>query len=72
MSLPIHTKNYQTYTSTQKESKLLCSNYGPNSLSFNVDKIIEKIMYSGIFKFLDKTNIMYLFHFHFRQQLHML
>ena len=41
----------------KKESKLFCSNYRPIFLLSNIDKIIEKIMYNRIYKFLDKNNI---------------
>ena len=51
----------------KKESKLFCSNYRPISLISNIDKIIEKIMYNRIYKFLDKTSIIYSIHFGFRQ-----
>ena len=41
----------------KKELKLFCSNYRPISLLSNIDKIIEKIMYNRIYKFLNKNNI---------------
>ena len=47
------------YQYTKKESRLFCSNYRPISLLSNIDKIIEKIMYDRIYKFLDKNNIIY-------------
>ena len=50
----------------KKESKLFCSNYRPISLLSNIDKIIEKIMYNRIYKFLDKNNIIYSLQFGFR------
>ena len=43
----------------KKESKQFCSNYRPISLLSNIDKIIEKIMYNRIYRFLDKNNIIY-------------
>ena len=51
----------------KKESKLFYSNYRPISLLSNIDKIIEKIMYNRIYKFLDKNNIIYSLQFGFRQ-----
>ena len=51
----------------KKESKLFYSNYRPVSLLSNIDKIIEKIMYNRIYKFLDKNNIIYSLQFGFRQ-----
>ena len=51
----------------KKESKLFYSNYRPISLLSNIDKIIEKIMCNRIYKFLDKSNIIYSLQFGFRQ-----
>ena len=51
----------------KKESKQFCSNYRPISLLSNIDKIIEKIMYNRIYRFLDKNNIIYSLQFGFRQ-----
>ena len=42
-----------------KKSKLFCTNYRPISLSSSIDKIIEKIMYSRIYKFFDKNSIIF-------------
>ena len=49
----------------KKVSKQFCSNYRPISLLSNIDKIIEKIMYDRIYKFLDKTT--YILFSSFRQ-----
>ena len=43
----------------KKKSKLFCTNYRPISLSSSIDKIIEKIMYSRIYKFFDKNSIIF-------------
>ena len=43
---PIHKKQY----------KLVYSNYRPISFLFNLEKILEKLMYSRIFKFLNDNN----------------
>ena len=51
----------------KKESKHFCSNYRPISLLSNIDKIIEKIMYNRIYRFLDKNNFIYSLQFGFRQ-----
>jgi len=41
----------------KKGSKLLPSNYRPISLLSNINKIIEKLVYSRVFSFLDTKNI---------------
>ena len=46
--VPIHKK---------KKSKLVYSNYCPISLLSNLEKILEKLMHSRIFKFLNKNSI---------------
>ena len=51
----------------KKESKLFYSNCRPISLLSNIDKIIEKITYNRIYKFLDKNNIIYSLQLGFRQ-----
>ena len=51
----------------KKESKLFYPSYRPISLLSNIVKIIEKIMYNRIYKFLDKNNIIYSLQFGFRQ-----
>ena len=50
----------------KNESKQFCSNYRPISLLSNINKIIEKIMYNRIYRFLDQNNI-YSLQFGFRQ-----
>ena len=52
----------------KKESKVLCSNYRPISLLSNIDKILEKLMHSRVYKFLTKNNLIYPLQFGFRQQ----
>ena len=49
----------------KKDSKLDFSNYRPISLLSNLDKILEKLMYSRIFKFLNKSNLFYRLQFRF-------
>ena len=51
----------------KKDSKLDFSNYQPISLLSNLDKILEKLMYTRIFKFLNNNNLFYPLQFGFRQ-----
>ena len=51
----------------KKDSKLDFSNYRPISLLSNLDKILEKIMYTRIFKFFSNNNLFYPLQFGFRQ-----
>ena len=51
----------------KKESKQFYSNYRPIFLLSNIDKIIEKIVYNRIYRFLDKNNIIYSLQFGFQQ-----
>ena len=53
----------------KKQSKLAYSNYRPISLLSNLEKILEKLMYSRIFKFLNDNNSIYPLQFGFRQKL---
>ena len=53
--IPIHKKN----------SKLIISNYRPISILSNLDKILEKLMYSRLMKFIDNQKILYLKQFGF-------
>ena len=45
----------------------MCSNYRPISLSSSLDKILEKLIYSKIYEFLDKNRLIYALQFGFRQ-----
>ena len=51
----------------KKDSQLECCNYQPISLLSNIDKIIEKLMYSRVIKFLDNCNSIYPLQFGFRK-----
>ena len=51
----------------KKDSKLDFSNYRPISLLSNLDKILEKLMYTRIVKFFNNNNLFYLLQFGFRQ-----
>ena len=52
----------------KKQSKLVYSNYRPISLLSNLEKILEKLMYSRIFKFFNDSNSIYSLQFGFRQK----
>ena len=51
----------------KKDSKLDFSNYQPISLLSDLDKILEKLMYTGILKFLNNNTLLHLLQFGFRQ-----
>ena len=42
----------------KKDSKLDFSNYCPISLLSNIEKILERLIYNRIYKFINKDNIM--------------
>ena len=52
----------------KKQSKLVYSNYHPISLLSNLEKILEKLMYSRIFKFLNDNSSIYPLQFGLRQR----
>ena len=52
----------------KKDSKLDYSNYCPISLLSNIEKILEKLMYSRLYTFLNNYNIIYNLQFGFRGQ----
>ena len=52
----------------KKDSKLDYSNYRPISLSSNIEKILEKLMYGRLYTFLNNKNIIYDLQFGLRQQ----
>ena len=47
-------KEAQIIPSYKKGDKLECSNYGPISPLLNISKIIEKAMYTRLYKLLEK------------------
>ena len=51
----------------KKDSKLNFSNYRPISLLSSLDKILEKIMYTKIFQFINNSNLLHPLQFGFRQ-----
>ena len=52
----------------KKDSKLDFSNYRPISLLFNIEKILENLMYNRVYNFFTKNNLIYPLKFGFRQQ----
>ena len=54
----------------KKEPKYVYSNYRPMSLSSNIEKILEKLVYKRLYTFLNNSNIIqhYNLQFGFRQQ----
>ena len=52
----------------KKGSKLETGNYRPISLLSNINKILEKLMYARIYKFLDKMKCFYKLQFGFRNR----
>ena len=53
----------------KKHSKLVYSNYHPITLLSNLEKILEKLMYSRIFEFLNDNDSMYPLQFGFGKQI---
>ena len=52
----------------KKGSRLLVSNFRPISLLSNLNKILEKIMYSRLYNFITKHNLFYNLQFGFRSE----
>ena len=52
----------------KKDSQLNCSNYRPISLLSNIGKILERIVYYRLDKFLETNNLIYSLQFGFRQK----
>ena len=50
----------------KKDSKLDCNNYRPISLSPNIEKNLEKLVYNRVAKFLNNNNLIYQLQFGFR------
>ena len=51
-----------------KDSKLKCSNYRPISLISNIDKILERIVYNGLYKLFEDNKLVYNLQFAFWQK----
>jgi len=67
-SFPDILKIANTIPIFKKGSKLLVSNYRPISLLSNINKILEKLMYDCLYKFLTQHNILYDLQFGFRSR----
>ena len=52
----------------KKGSKLECSKYRPISLLFNMDKILERLIYNRLYNFLEKKEIIFSLQFGFRHK----
>ena len=52
----------------RKDSQLNCSSYRPISLLSNIDKILVRIMYNRLYKFLETNNLICSLQFGFRQK----
>ena len=52
----------------KKYSKLDFSNYCPISILSNLDKIVEKLMYTRVFKIFNENNFFYPLQYDFRQK----
>ena len=63
---PTKGKEAHIIPSYKKGDKLECSNYRPISLLPNISKIIEKAMYTRLYKFLEKYSSLYKKQFGFR------
>ena len=52
----------------KKDSKLLVSNYRPISLLSNINKVLEKLMFDRVYKFLEKFSCLYSHQYGFRSK----
>ena len=50
----------------KKDSKLITSNYRPISLLSNINKLLEKLMFARVYKFLEENKYLYSLQFGFR------
>ena len=64
---PSNLKTAQVIPIFKKDSPLECSNYRSISLLSNIDKILEKLMYSRVIKFFEKSHCIYPLQFGFRK-----
>ena len=67
-AISLSSENSQSHTYTQKQSKVDYKNYMPISLLFNIEKIVEKLMYKRLSNFLDIDNLIYPLQFGFQQK----
>ena len=64
---PLVLKTAKVVPVFKKDSKLDYRNYRPISLSSNIEKILEKLMYKRLYIFLNNNTIIYNLQFGFRQ-----
>ena len=67
-SFPSILKIAKVVPAFKKGCKLDCCNLPPISLLSNVEKILEKLMYKGVYNFLTENSIIYDLQFGFRQK----
>ena len=68
-SFPSILKTAKVVPIFKKDSKLDYCNYRPISLLSNVEKMLEKLMYKGVYSFLTENNVICDLQFGFRQKL---
>ena len=67
-SFPTTLKTSKVTPIYKKDSKLKCSNYRPIFLLPNIDKILERIVYNCLYKFIEANKLVYHLQFGFRQK----
>ena len=67
-SFPTILKTSKVTPIYKKDSKLKCSNYRPIFLLPNIDKILERIVYNCLYKFIGANKLVYYLQFGFRQK----
>ena len=67
-SFPTILKTSKVTPIYKKDSQLQCSNYRPISLLSNIKKILERIVYSRLYKFFEDSKLVYNLQFGFRQK----
>ena len=65
---PLILKTCKVIPVYKKDSQYNCSNYQLISLLSNIDKILERITYNCLYKFLENNNLIYSWQFGFRQK----
>ena len=54
---PLILKTSKVLPVYKKYSKLKCSNYRPISLLSNIDKVLERLIYNRLYKFLEMNSV---------------
>ena len=67
-SFPTILKTSKVTLIYKKDSKLKCSNYRSISLLSNIDKILERIVYNRLYKFVEDNKLVYNLQLGFRQK----